>query len=202
MAEIRSTMDLVMERAARMGKATSEELRGQERHDLGMRLAAGFLNAVEDGNDLLDLLKQQEPTAQSAVRKGMVEALLRNVVLARNEIQLTAAKKALNGIVRLGGGAGDLKSITRDLEKIISQYGQHREQIRKQLEDQVRMQIEQVLARQPGRQTGRQSAGLKIDPTLQPQFQEEWNRIEADLGEQYSRALEQHRQLLRQRLAG
>ena len=44
MAEIKSTMELVMERAARMGRASEEEIEREELRREGMRLAAGFLD--------------------------------------------------------------------------------------------------------------------------------------------------------------
>ncbi len=43
MAEIKSTMDLVMERAARIGKASSVDLQQDEARKKGMQLTAGYL---------------------------------------------------------------------------------------------------------------------------------------------------------------
>ncbi len=194
MAEIRSTMDLVMERAARMGKATSEELAREEARKKGMHLAAEYLDGT--GTSLAGLLNEQPPADQMAIRGGMLEALLRNIILPRDDVARKRSEKAVAGILELGGGAGDLEAICREMEHITAQYGQHRQQLRRQLEDQVRMQYEQLMAQQP--ELARED--IRIDPTLQPKFQEEWGRVKAELDSQYNQALEQHKDLLRQRL--
>ena len=46
MAEIKSTMDLVMERAARIGKASSEDLQQDEAQKKGMQLTAEYLEGT------------------------------------------------------------------------------------------------------------------------------------------------------------
>jgi len=51
------------------------------------------------------------------------------------------------------------------------------------------------------RQTGAAAGDLQVDPTRQPKFQEEWARVETELDGQYNQALDQHKQLLKQRLA-
>lgn len=195
MAEIKSTMDLVMERAARMGMATSEELQQEEAGKTGMKLTAAYLND-ESAGPLADELSNQKPSDQMNVRRGMIEALLRNLFLPRDDIAVSRVERSVKGVIELGGGAGDLTSICREMQHIIGQYSQHREQLREQLEEQIRMQYEQLLAQQ----TGMQAKGLHIDPTMQPKFKEEWSRVEAELDSQYNQALNQHKNLLQQRL--
>ncbi len=193
MAEIKSTMDLVMERAARMGMATSDEMEQDAAHKKGMQLAAEFLN--QQAAPLTETLAQQPAPQQDSIRKGMFEVLLRNVFLARDEEATKRIDTALNGIIELGGGASDLATMCGELQSITSQYGKHREQYYEQLKGQVQMQIEQMLV-----QKGMSSEGMQIDPTLEPQFKEEWARIEGDLNGQYEQALQQYREQLKQRL--
>jgi hypothetical protein len=195
MAEIRSTMELVMERAARMGSASSEEVAAEEQRKLGMQLSAEYLDERRDS--LETALAEQPAAKQQAIRSGMVDALLHNVALQKDELAKTRLDRALQGLIALSGDAGDVRSFCQDLSKIGSQYGQHRTQLRQQLEDQIRMQYEQALMQQ-----GRDPQSVRIDPTMQPKFLEEWSNIEEDLNQQYGRVLEQHKQLLRQRLGG
>ncbi len=194
MAEIRSTMDLVMERAARIGKASGEELRQSEARTRGMHLTVDYL----DGKParLLEDLEQEEAAVRMAIRQGMAESLLRNIFLARDDVQLERVTRACQGIVELAGNARDVASICQEARHIIDSYARHREQLRHQLEDQVRAQYEQALEQQMGEQAG----ALNIDPTLQPRFKEEWSRIKAELDSQYMQALEQHKIALKQRL--
>ena len=194
MAEIKSTLELVMEKAARLGTATDQEIREQRARENGMRLASVYVSAGED--HLPSLLEKEPAEVQMATRRGMIDTLLRNILLPREELQQQRVNRALEGIVELGGKAGDIVSICRDLEHIARQYIQHRTQLRQQLEEQVRMQYEQLLSQQAGLSGGE----LKIDPTMQPKFKEEWNRIETELDAQYNQAIEQHKGLLQQRL--
>ncbi len=194
MAEIRSTMDLVMERAARIGKASSEEIRQSEARTRGMHLTVDYLDGKPA--QLIEALEREEAAIQMAVRQGMAESLLRNIFLASDDVQLERVTRACQGIVALAGNARDVASICQEVRHIIDGYARHREQLRRQLEDQVRVQYEQALEQQMGEQAG----ALNIDPTLQPRFKEEWSRIKAELDGQYMRALEQHKITLKQKL--
>lgn len=194
MAEIKSTMELVMERAARMGKASSKEIAEDEAQKEGMRFVAAFLDGK--GNAPAAILAELDPARQAAIRTGMLQSLLRNIFLPRDEHARERTELATRAVLDLAGGAGDIGAICQDMQHIIGQYGQHREQLRGQLEEQVRMQYEQVLAQQ----MGGQAEGLNIDPTMQPKFREEWARVEAELDSQYNQALNQHREQLKQRL--
>ncbi|GAB4340702.1 MAG: hypothetical protein Kow0089_14540 [Desulfobulbaceae bacterium] len=185
MAEIKSTMDLVMERAARIGKASDEEMRRDKAAKKGVGLAVGFLD--DTIADLAAEMRKLDRAEQMDVLKGVVETLLRNVYLPRDEVQQERAEKAVRGILSLEGGSGEIGAICRELTNIFSGYLQHRDQLRGQLEEQIKMQYEAMLAQQPELQ----SAGVKIDPTLQPKFQEEWRRVEGELSSQYGRALDQ-----------
>ena len=194
MAEIKSTMELVMERAARMGKATSDEIEQDAAKKQGMQLIAAFLTDKEDSPT--KILDQQEPARQTAIRQGMIETLLRNLFLPRDEQAQERTEQATRGLLDLAGGAGDIVTICQEMQHIIGQYRQHREQLRGQLEEQMRMQYEQAISQQMG---GR-AEGMDIDPTTQPKFQEEWAKLEAELDAQYNQALTQHREQLKQRM--
>ncbi len=188
MGEIKSTMDLVMERAAKMGKASHDEIEHDKAKKRGMGLVADFLNG--SGDDLSAVCASQPEEQQEAVRHGMVEGLLRNIFLPRDQDGQERTELAGRGLIELAGG-GDMVSICLELEKVIGQYTQHRQQLREQLEEQVRSQYEQQLM---ASQAGGQGAGAGIDPSTHPKFQEEWIRLEQELNSQYNNALEQYRQ--------
>jgi len=194
MAEIKSTLEKVLERAATMGKATKAEIESEEYERSGMRLAAEFLRNDLDGLNQA-LADFPEPQKQ-AVLKGLIDVLLRNVVLPRDDQQKDLANKAMAGLLQLGGGAGDLKSILGDLKNILGHYLQTKEQTYRQLEAAFSQQVEQLqsaVAQQTGMKT-------RLSAAQHPKFQEEWQRIQGSLNDQYGRAIEQHKTLLRQRL--
>jgi hypothetical protein len=193
MAEIKSTLEKVMERAASMGHATQEEIAAEERVKDGMRMSADYLQGKE-----VDFSSALEPTSSSVlVKRGLVQVFLRNIVLPRDEDQ-QRTERAIQGLLALGKESGDLLSIFKDMKGILENYQQHKKEIYQQVEDAFRQQMEQSLDQQTGQQAG---LGMKVDPALHPKFQAEWSRIKADLDTQYNQALGQHKDLVAQRFS-
>jgi hypothetical protein len=191
MAEIKSTLEKVMERAASMGRANQEEIQAEERVKEGMRLAADYLQGRE-----VDFGAALAGPGTGAVKKGIVQVFLRNITLPRDE-DGERAEKSMQGLLELGQGSGDLASIFRDMKGILDHYRQHQKEIRQQLEDAFRQQMEHALAQQ----TGKKGLGMKMDPRLHPKFQEEWSRVKSDLDSQYNKVLQQHKDLVAQRFS-
>jgi len=192
MAEIKSTLEKVLERAASMGRASQEEIQAEEQVKNGMRMAADYLQGKE-----VDFSGGIDPTGDSAlVKKGLVQVFLRNIALPRGDDQQRAAK-AMQGLLELAKGSGDLVSVFRDMKGILDHYQQHKKEIRQQVEEAFRQQMEQALAQQ----TGQKGLGIKVDPTLHPKFQEEWSRVKSDLDAQYNQVLDQHKELVAQRFS-
>lgn len=190
MAEIKSTLEKVLERAASMGHATQEEIATEERVKDGMRMGADYLRGKE-----VDFSSALEQTSSSVlVKRGLVQTFLRNITLPRDDAQ-QVAERAIQGLLDLGKGGGDLLSIFKDMKGILDHYQQHKKEIRQHVEDAFRKQMEQALAQQ----TGQAGLGMKVNPVLHPKFQEEWSRVKSDLDAQYSRALDQHKDLVAQR---
>ena len=193
MAEIRSTLDMVMERAARMAERAPDEPAGQREEQRGMRLVVDFISGKNDS--LLEILAKEEPAEQMAVRHGMAQALLRNIVLPREEHLMEGSNKAIAGLTELSGQDSEVKSVCAELQQILGQYSEHKKQIRQQLEDGMRAQLVQQMQQQ-GIETEQLGS---IDPTQHPEFQKQWSSAQADLNDQYTQALDQRKELLMQR---
>jgi hypothetical protein len=193
MAEIKSTMDMVLERAAKMAAAAAPEVDNEDLIKTGMRLAADFLNQKE--TDLAKLLGEQPPKNQVAVRKGMAQTLLRNIVLPRDEQLQASGKIALKGVLSLSGKSADINSICQELTQILEQYGQHKEQMTQQLEDAIRAQLEQ-------QQMGHGRAGqTPVNPAMHPQYREELSKMLTSLNNQYNDAMKQRKELILERFS-
>jgi len=195
MAEIKSTMELVMEKLAALDKISDAELSEEEYLHEGMRIGAAYLRGEEE--DLNSAVRERPEKNRPLVLKGAVKTLLRNIVLPRDEDYKQSAEKAMQGLLELGQGAGDLYGIFGDLKTILDQYLQHRAQLRKQLQDafaRQTAQLEDSLAQQTG-------MNMKIDVSQHPKFREEWQKIQSELNEQYGRALEQQKTFIAERLA-
>lgn len=193
MAEIKSTMDMVMERAARMAARSTDKSDSEESERTGMRLAAEYISLTLE--DLGQVLAGQPPAEQMAVRRGMARALLRNIVLPRDEMLMATSVRAMQGLLEMERSAGDIVAICAELKQILEQYNQHKEQIRKQLEDAVRAQLEQKVGAQGAAPVSR----MAMDPAMHPIFQKEWTRMKGDLNQQYNQALDERKELLQQR---
>jgi hypothetical protein len=189
MAEIKSTMDMVMERAARIAAGTEIQADSEETQKIGMRLAADFLNGKIA--DLAAALNDRKQAEQPAVRKGMTETLLRNITLPRDEQIKSTGLLAIKGVLSLVGT--QLSPLCSELQQILEQYGQHKEQTTQQLEEAIRAQLGQM-----GRRGGQAQQGAALNPALHPQYREELARMLSDLNTQYSQALDQRKDMLRQ----
>lgn len=193
MAEIRSTIDMVMERAAKLAAEADEVSSDETLENEGMKLAAAFLSRQE--SSLLELLQSRATEEQMAVRSGMAKTLLRNIVLPRDEGISEQSLLSLSALQELSGNSADIGSICSELKQILEQYGQHLEQVKQQFDESILNQLKMQLQQQ----------GLAVDddmalnPTMHPKYQEEWSRASAELNSQYNDALEQRRALIGQR---
>ncbi|MDH5297685.1 MAG: hypothetical protein OEV91_01550 [Desulfobulbaceae bacterium] len=196
MAEIKSTMEKVMERLAAMdaGAAPAAELRAEEKTREGMRLAAGFLRG--DGSDPAASLIGAPDDLRRFLCKGMVETFLRNIVLPREKDQQQLAEKAMGGLLAVGQGDNELVAVFSEMKSVLDRYLEHCTQLRQQLVDHFGKQMgqmEQTLAAQTG-------MAMRLQPEQHPKFQEEWQRLQAELNDQYGRAIAQYKELVHQRL--
>lgn len=194
MAEIKSTMEMVLERAARMAAGAEEtNYLADEQLKEGMRLGAAYMRGEPGLGEKLAALPSTE---LGPMRKGAVQSLLRNIFLAREPEKQALAEKAMHGLVEIGQGDGELLKILAEMKKILDGYRQHGEQLKEQLEAQFSQQMalmEQNLAKQTG-------MAMKLQPAQHPKFQEEWARIQGQLNEQYGQALQQLKDLVEHHL--
>ncbi|MBI5559620.1 MAG: hypothetical protein HY885_18510 [Deltaproteobacteria bacterium] len=195
MAEIRSTLEMVLERAARMEAQATGGFSGQEKEKEGMRLAAGFLRGEQV--DLLAALQKCLPEARGDVKKGMVAALLRNIVLPRKVDEAPNAEKAMQALREIGRDSGDLAQVFTEMKSILDRYLSHRDQLKKQLEEQFAQQM-MLMEKSLAQQTGMK---MKLQPSQHPKFAEEWQRIQLELNDQYGRAVEQYKEFIAKHLA-
>jgi hypothetical protein len=190
MAEIKSTMEMVLERAARMAEAAPTVSDNEDTVKTGMRLAAEYLN--DKIADLNEELAKQKAEDQVDIRKGMAQTLLRNIVLPRDEELQVAGNKALQGISRLSENSAEISSICAELTQILEQYGQHKEQTTEQLNDALKAQLEQQFT------ANGQEVPASINPSMHPQYAEELSKMMTSLNNQYNDAMDQRKEMILQ----
>ncbi len=193
MAEIRSTLDMVMERAAIMAARAGDVPADQATEQRGMRLVAGFLEGKHAA--LIPLLEKEVSADQNAVKRGMAKALLRNIVIPRDEQLMESSLAAIAGLLEITeSGGDDAEALCLELKQLLEQYSQHREQMKQQLEEAIRNQLVQ----QAMEQTGESPDPATIDPSRHPQYQKEWTQAQTNLNDQYSQAFDQRKDVLLQ----
>jgi hypothetical protein len=188
--EIRSTMEMVLKRAAEMTASTNDSLLEEKRVKDGMRLAAAFLRGEN-----VSLTENNETTPannQRSMLKGIVQSLLRNIFLPREDDQKNTVEKAMHGLVEISHGDRQLLGVFGEMKKITDGYLQHRDQLKAQLEQQFARQME-MMEQNLARQTG---VAMKLQPSQHPKFQEEWARLKEELNDQYANALEQLKEMV------
>jgi len=193
MAEIKSTMDLVMERMAKMTANSKPTASDEDTTKAGMRLAAEFLN--NSLKDLASALAENPPEKQQTMYKGAVQTLLRNVVLPRDEILQERSALALRGIMSIAGnfGVSSISQVCSELEQILQQYNQHKDQVTRQLEDSLKAQLEQQYG-------GRGVDSSQIRASMHPKYHEEMSRMQMELNGQYNKAMQQRKDMILQQL--
>ncbi len=194
MAEIRSTMEMVLERAAKMEKEAAGSSSADDKEKQGMRMAAKFLRGEEDLSSFASLPEQDRQT----VKKGIILVLLRNIVLPREVGENSSSQKAMEGLLVLHPGPNDLNQVFSEMKSILDRFLDHKKQLRGQLEEQFAQQME-MMEQNLSQQTG---VRMNLQPSQHPKFAEEWQKIQIELKEQYGRALAQYKDLIEQRLAG
>ena len=192
MGEIRSSIEIAMEKADRLGRITKEDLETEKWLDCGHRIVATYMQGEIEGlaADLSDISKKEMPL----VLKGVTEILLRNIVLPRDKDQWSGIKKALSGFVELKGSL--VNQIIPRIEQLLKNYEQTRDQYHEQLKMQMEDQlggIRQAISQQYGT-----AIGSQIDVNSLPEFQKEWSRISIEITDQFEQQLIPLKEYLKQ----
>lgn len=186
--EIRSTLEIALEKAEKLGKASKEELWLMNLEEEAQRLAAKFLREeLENWEEKMkSLLENKNSNERKAIIKGLVKVFLRNIVLPQTEYQLKDSKRALTGLKIVFKKVPEMDKLCKEVEKLITQYKSHREAIYRELAKRFSAEVE-MLQQAISEQLG---AEVQVDPESHPRFKEEWNKIRERLDEEYSRQLE------------
>lgn len=195
MAEIKSTLERVMERVAAMGPISRDEIDAEGITKEGMRLAAEYMRG--NVQELSTVVAGQSEASRGILLSGVLQILLRNITLPRDDEQ-QAAERAMQGLLELGKGARELIEILGETKEVLDRYREHRQQLRQQLDGAIRQQLAMALVKQGIKQ----DLPDNIDPRMHPKYQEEWQRISNELSQQYGQALEQSKDIITRMLSG
>jgi len=190
--EIKSAYEIAMAKAAEIGEASEEERLRWKYVPEGERLAARYLK--QDCNLLTELGQYQEAVKQYVV-EGAGEVLVRNLNLPQDDLAKKNNSRAMAGLKILKSDKVSVENVFSKIRHVFNHYVEQGEQQRKQAYQSVKAEFEAKLKQAMQQQFG-SLAGVKIDVERQPQFQEEWRKVQAQLDSQYLTLLNEYKQEL------
>jgi hypothetical protein len=186
--DIKSAYELAMEKVDKIGEATEEEKLRWKYGPEGEKLAARFLR---EDFDIVAEVNKFDAKGAKYVTDTATGIFIRNIALPRTDSIKATNKKAMNGIKALKKDKTKTEAVLSQMRRVFTHFTEQGEQQRKQAFAQVKaafqMKVEQALAQQGSELP----PGAKIDIEKQPQFQEEWRKIQTQLDGQYNKLLDE-----------
>ena len=178
MAEIKSALELALEKAEHYGRASKEEMELAQYQDQGRRLAVQFLKGEGDLEaDLKSLPAQTQPAARLAIK----EVFLRNFGLPRENAVDPRQDRAMEGLLLAAENRKAMAYLQTELEQVLQQYLQFRSNALQQLKARFAAGMGQMQKAMEAQ--NRQP--MNLDMERLPQFQEEWLRFKGQLQQQF-----------------
>ncbi|HUU65359.1 MAG TPA: hypothetical protein VMW37_04555 [Dehalococcoidales bacterium] len=187
--EIKSALEIAMEKVEQLGEVTEQERLKWKYVPEGEKLAARYL---KQNLNLLPELSQYEESARKYIIEGAQEILARNINLPRNDAARRNNKRAMDGLKILKNDKASVENVYSRIRRIVEHYGEQGESQRKQAYESLKADVEARIQQAVKQQLGT-FAGIKIDVERQPQFQEEWRKLQAQLDLQYIKLLDEYK---------
>jgi hypothetical protein len=183
LAEIKSALELALEKAERYGKASAEEMAAEQYKEQGHQLAVQYLKGE---GELASDLKNLPSQVQAAVKLATKEVFLRNIGLPRENSIDPRQDRALEGLVLVAENPKNMARLQTELEQIMQQYLQIRSNALQQLKGRFAGGVEQMQRAMEAQYRQK----VNLDAEHLPQFQEEWRRFMGQLNDQFEPMLE------------
>lgn len=178
MAEIKSALELALEKAEQYGRASREEMAVAQYQERGRQLAVQYLKGE---GDLEAELKKLPAEGQADLRGACKEVLLRNIGLPREQAVDPRQDRALEGLLLVADNKKTMARLQTELEQILQSYLQVRTNALQQLKARFAAGVGQVQRAMEAQL--RQKINVEVEQL--PQFQEEWRRFHGQLVDQF-----------------
>jgi hypothetical protein len=187
-AEIKSALELALEKAEQYGRASKEDLLEDKVKEQGRHWAVQYLK--EEEVDLDKELAALPPEVQPAARLAMKKVFLRNITLPKEETVDARQQRALEGMMMTATNKKAMTRLKQELEQFWQQFLMARNTAYQQLKNRFMQSL--------GNYTRALEAQLKTKVSLDvdhlPEFQQEWRKFEANLLSQFEPVLEDRKQ--------
>jgi hypothetical protein len=192
MGIIKTAAEIAREKLEKIGEPTEAERLKWKYGPEGEKLAALYLR---ENVNLVNELNKFEEKARKIIIPGINDILLRNISLPRNEAARKNNKKAMDGIKALKTNKTAVENLYSRIRHILDHYVQEGAKQKKQAYESLKVEFEAKIQEAIRKQTG-VDAKVNIDVEKQPQFQEEWQRLQAQMEAQYTNLLDEYKKEL------
>lgn len=192
MGDIKSALEIAMEKAEKLGKATDEERLKWKYVPEGERLAVRYIK--QDCNLVVELSRYEDNIKQCII-EGVADILIRNINLPNSNLAKRSNRRAMDGLKTVKSDKASVENVYSKMRRIFDHYVGEGEQQRKQAYESLKAEFEAKIKQALLQQLG-SLVGIKIDVERQPQFQEEWRKIKTQLDSQYVKLLDEYKQEL------
>ena len=190
---IKSAREIALEKIQKLGDASEQERLEWKYLPLGEALAGKYLG---DDSNLLAELSQYQENMKTYVIRGAAEVLIRNIGLPKNDAAKKKNKKAMDGLRLVKNDKVGVENIYSKVRYLFTHYDEQGEQQRRQAYQSLKADMEARIQEAVQKQLGTATAAGKIDVEKQPQFQQEWRKLQAQLDTAYLVHLNDYRQEL------
>jgi len=192
MGDIKSAREIAMEKIEKLGEVTDEERLKWKYVPEGEKLAARY---IKIGCNLVDELSRYEENVKRYIIKGAGEILIRNINLPGSDLAKRNNKRAMEGLKVIKSNKVDVENVYSKMRRLFNHYMEQGEQQRKQAYESLKIEFEAKIQQAVQQQLG-SMVRIRVDVEKQPQFQEEWRKIQAQLDSQYLKLLDEYKQAL------
>lgn len=190
MGEIKSAAEIAREKLAKIGEPTEDERLKWKYGPEGEKLAARYL---KQECNLVNEVSKYDDKAKKIVAASASDILMRNISLPGNESARRTTKKAMDGLKILKNDKVAVENIFSKIRHVLDHYVQEGAGQKKQAYESLKAEFENKIQQAIQQQTGVSNARMNIDVEKQPQFLEEWQRVQAQLEGQYLKLLDEYK---------
>jgi len=192
MGDIKSAREIAMEKIGKLGEVTDEERLKWKYVPEGERLAARYL---KQDCGLVVELSHYEEKVRRYIMEGAGNILIRNINLPKDDLAKRNNKRAMDGLKTLKSDKVAVENVYSQMRRIFNHYVEQGEQQRRQAYESLKTEFEAKVQQAVQQQLG-SLMRIEIDIERQPQFQEEWRKIQTQLDSQYLKLLDEYKREL------
>ncbi|MEE8420612.1 MAG: hypothetical protein V3R92_04050 [Dehalococcoidales bacterium] len=190
--EIKSAREIALGKIKKLGDATEEERLRWKYVPEGEKLSVRYLNQEVD---LAAELGKYEDKIRKCLAKGAAEILLRNIKLPQNEADIKQTTRAMDGIKILKTDKAAAENVFGNIRRIFEHYQGQGDQQMSQAYQSLKADFTANLQAAMKQQYG-SVPDVDINVESQPQFQEEWRKVKAEMNSQYLKLLAEYKEAL------